>query len=44
MIAVAPNETKTMHVDLKTGEYKVFVPMPGNNAEPKSHEVMLKVK
>ena len=44
MIAVAPNETKTLNVELKAGEYKAFVPMPGNNAEPKSHEVMLKVK
>lgn len=44
MIAVAPNDTKTLSVDLKAGEYKVFVPMPGKDSEPKGHEVNLKVK
>ena len=40
MIAVAPNDSKTLNVDLKPGEYKVFVPSPGNNAEPKGRESM----
>jgi len=44
MIAVAPNDTKTLDVDLKRGEYKIFVPMAGNSAEPKGHEVSLRVK
>lgn len=44
MIAVAPNETKTMNVDLKPGEYRAFVPMPGKDSEPKGQEVTLKVK
>lgn len=44
MIAVAPNDTKTLSVDLKHGDYKVFVPMPGKDSEAKGSEVMLKVK
>jgi uncharacterized cupredoxin-like copper-binding protein len=44
MIAVAPNDSKTLNVDLKPGEYKVFVPTSGNSAEPKGREMMLKVK
>lgn len=44
MIAVAPNDTKTLNVDLKEGDYKVFVPMPGKDSEPKGHELTLKVK
>lgn len=44
MIAVAPNDTKTMNVDLKHGDYKVFVPMPGKDSEPKGNELTLKVK
>ena len=44
MIAVAPNDTKTLSVDLKPGEYKVFVPMAGKDSEPKGHELSLKVK
>lgn len=44
MIAVAPNDTKTLNVDLKRGDYKVFVPMPGKDNEPKGNELTLKVK
>jgi uncharacterized cupredoxin-like copper-binding protein len=44
MIGVAPNSTKTMDVDLKPGQYKVFVPMPGKSAEAKGSEMSLKVK
>ncbi|EDY22332.1 hypothetical protein CfE428DRAFT_0457 [Chthoniobacter flavus Ellin428] len=44
MIAVSPNESKTLDVDLKPGTYKVFIPMPGKNSEPKGHEVSLRVK
>ena len=44
MIAVAPNDTKTMHVDLKPGDYKVFVPMPGKDSEAKGSELSLRVK
>ena len=44
MIAVAPNDTKTLHIDLKPGDYKVFVPTAGNDAEPKGREVTLRVK
>jgi len=44
MIAVAPNDTKTMNVDLKHGDYKVFVPMAGKDSEPKGNELTLKVK
>jgi len=44
MIAVAPNDTKTMNIDLKRGDYKVFVPMPNHDSTAKGSEVMLKVK
>lgn len=44
MIAVAPNDTKTLSVDLKRGDYKVFVPMPNKDSEPKGNELTLKVK
>jgi uncharacterized cupredoxin-like copper-binding protein len=44
MIAVAPNDTKTLNVDLKPGDYKVFVPAPGYKEEPKGRELSLKVK
>lgn len=44
MIAVMPNESKTLDVDLKPGMYKAFVPMAGKNSEPKGHEVSLRVK
>ena len=44
MIAVAPNDTKILNVDLKPGDYKVFVPVPGRNEEAKDHELSLKVK
>jgi iron uptake system EfeUOB component EfeO/EfeM len=44
MIGVAPNDTKTLNVDLKPGEYKIFVPMSDRKEEPKSHEISLKVK
>ncbi|MDR3402350.1 MAG: hypothetical protein P4L99_07610 [Chthoniobacter sp.] len=44
MIAVAPNDTKTLHVDLKRGDYKVFVPSTGNDSEPKGSELSLRVK
>jgi len=44
MIAVAPNDTKTLNVDLKAGDYKAFIPMPGKKEEAKGAEVSLKVK
>ena len=44
MIAIAPNDTKTLNVDLKPGDYKVFVPAPGHKEEPKGTELSLKVK
>jgi hypothetical protein len=44
MVGVAPNETKTLNVDLKAGDYKAFVPMPGRKEEPKGNELTLKVK
>jgi uncharacterized cupredoxin-like copper-binding protein len=44
MIAVAPKDTKTLNVDLKPGDYKVFVPTPGRSEEPKNRELSLKVK
>jgi uncharacterized cupredoxin-like copper-binding protein len=44
MIAVAPNDTKTLNVDLKPGDYKVFVPASGHKEEAKGNELTLKVK
>jgi len=44
MIAVAPNDTKTLNVELKRGEYKVFVPSPAKDSEPKGSELSLRVK
>lgn len=44
MIAVAPNDTKTLNVDLKPGDYKAFIPTSGKKEEGKAGEVNLKVK
>jgi len=42
MIPVGPQESKTLNVDLKTGEYKVLV--PGKESEFKGDELTLRVK
>ncbi len=42
IIAVAPNDTKTLDVELKRGEYKVFV--PGKETGAKADELGLRVK
>jgi len=42
MIPVAPQESKTLNVDLKAGEYKVLV--PGKESEFKGDELTLRVK
>jgi hypothetical protein len=42
IIAVAPNDTKTLNVELKRGEYKIFV--PGKETGAKADEWGLRVK
>ena len=41
-LAIEPNDSKTLELDLKPGDYKVFV--PGKENESKGDEIGLRVK
>lgn len=41
MMGLGPNDTKTLHVDLKPGNYKVFCPV-GDHAEEMKMDIVVK--